>query len=117
MIKILHMDDNESYRLLVEEELREEGYHVIGYDSPHEGLEKIAEENPDMLLLDIRFPNHNGLDFLHKLREDHYNLPVILFSAYEEFREDMKSIAADSYVTKSDDLTRLKSEMNRVLDL
>jgi len=45
-----------------------------------------------------------------------YNLPVVLCTAYDTFKEDMKSIAADYYVIKSFDLSELKSKIAMALE-
>ncbi len=114
--KVLIVDDEEHIRFLYSEELADEGYDVITADSGHLLLEKIDEEKPDIIILDIKMVDYNGLDLLQDIRNKHYNLPVILCTAYDTFKEDMKSIAADHYVIKSFDLTELKSKIASALE-
>ena len=59
--------------------------------------------------------DYNGPDLLQDIRNEFYNLPVVLCTAYDTFKEDMKSIAADFYVIKSFDLTELKSKIAMAL--
>jgi two-component SAPR family response regulator len=59
---------------------------------------------------------YNGLDLLQEIRNRFYDLPVILCSAYDSFKRDMKSIAADFYVVKSSDLTQLKKTIAMALE-
>ncbi|MBW1710017.1 MAG: response regulator [Deltaproteobacteria bacterium] len=114
--KVLIVDDEEHIRFLYSEELSDEGYEVITADSGYELLEKIEEEKPDLVVLDIKMIEYNGLDILQDIRNKYYSLPVILCTAYDTFKEDMKSIAADHYVIKSFDLTELKSKIANALE-
>lgn len=116
MAKILIVDDEEHIRFLYSEELTEAGYEVITAESGYKLLEKIEEEKPDLVVLDIKMVDYNGLDLLQDIRNKFYNLPVVLCTAYDTFKEDMKSIAADFYVIKSFDLTELKNKISMALE-
>ncbi len=115
MAKLLIVDDEDHIRLLYSEELSDEGYEVITAASGHQLLERIANEKPDLVVLDIKMVEHNGLDLLQDIRNKYYDLPVILCSAYDTFKEDMKSMAANDYVIKSFDLTELKNKIKKAL--
>ena len=116
MAKILIVDDEEHIRYLYSEELSEAGYEVITADSGYKLLERIEEEKPDLVVLDIKMVDYNGLDLLQDIRNKFYNMPVVLCTAYDTFKEDMKSIAADFYVIKSFDLTELKNKIAMALE-
>jgi two-component system, response regulator, stage 0 sporulation protein F len=116
MAKILVVDDEEHIRLLYSEELTEAGYEVITADSGLQLMERIENEKPDLVVLDIKMVDYNGLDLLQDIRNRFYDLPVILSTAYDTFKEDMKSIAADFYVVKSFDLTELKKKISMALE-
>jgi two-component system, response regulator, stage 0 sporulation protein F len=116
MAKILIVDDEEHIRFLYSEELTEAGYEVITADSGYRLMEKIEEEKPDLVVLDIKMVDYNGLDLLQDIRNRFYEMPVVLCTAYDTFKEDMKSIAADFYVIKSFDLTELKNKIAMALD-
>jgi two-component system, response regulator, stage 0 sporulation protein F len=116
MAKILVVDDEEHIRLLYSEELSESGYEVITAESGYQLLERIEMEKPDLVILDIKMVDYNGLDLLQDIRNRFYDLPVILSTAYDTFKEDMKSIAADFYVVKSFDLTELKKKIGMALE-
>jgi DNA-binding response OmpR family regulator len=116
MAKILIVDDEEHIRYLYSEELSEAGYEVITADSGLKLLERIEAEKPDLVVLDIKMVDYNGLDLLQDIRNKYYDLPVILCTAYDTFKEEMKSIAADFYVIKSFDLTELKSKIAMALE-
>ncbi len=116
MAKILVVDDEEHIRYLYSEELSEAGYEVITVDSGHKLLEKIEDERPDLIVLDIKMVDYNGLDLLQDIRKEFYDLPVVLCTAYDTFKEDVKSISADFYVIKSFDLTELKNKITMALE-
>ena len=116
MAKILVVDDEEHIRFLYSEELTEVGYEVITAEDGHRLIERIEDEKPDLVVLDIKMVDYNGLDLLQDIRNKFYNLPVVLCTAYDTFKEDMKSIAADFYVIKSFDLTELKSKIAMALE-
>jgi two-component system, response regulator, stage 0 sporulation protein F len=102
---------------LYSEELRDEGYVVSSAESGYKLLERIQAEKPDLLVLDIKMPDYNGLDLLHDVRKEFHNLPVILCTAYDAFKEDAKSTAADYYVVKSYDLKELKQKIKKALQV
>ncbi len=116
MSKILIVDDEEHIRFLYSEELSEAGYEVITADSGYMLLERIDDERPDLVVLDIKMVDYNGLDLLQDIRNKFSDLPVILCTAYDTFKEDLKSIAADFYVIKSFDLTELKTKIKTALE-
>ncbi len=116
MAKILVVDDEEHIRLLYSEELSEAGYEVITAADGHKLIERIETDKPDLVVLDIKMVDYNGLDLLQEIRNNFYNMPVILCTAYDTFKEDIKSIAADFYVIKSFDLTELKKKVATALE-
>ena len=102
--------------MLYGEELEEEGYKVVTAGSGHGLMEMIEREKPDLVILDIKMAEHDGLDLLQEIRKGFYNIPVILCSAYSSFKGDLKSIAADYYVVKSADLSELKQKIKMALE-
>ncbi|MCD6281535.1 MAG: response regulator [Deltaproteobacteria bacterium] len=116
MAKILVVDDEEHIRLLFREELEDEGYEVALASDGLGIKDMIDNEDPDVIILDIKMVDSNGLDVLQEIRNNYYNLPVILCSAYGSYRVDLKSIAADAYVVKSSDLRELKDKIAQVLE-
>lgn len=116
MAKVLIIDDEKHIRVLYSEVLQEEGYEVAVAADGKDIIERLEREKPDVIVLDIKMVDIDGLDVLQEIRNKYYNLPVILCSAYGNFKVDIKSIAADAYVVKSSDLTELKKKINQVLE-
>ena len=95
MDKILVVDDEKSIRALCTEELGEEGYEVISTGEGMKVLGLIASAKPSAVVLDIRMEDCDGLDLLQEIRNLYPELPVIMNTAYDSYREDIKSVAAD----------------------
>ena len=114
--KIMIVDDEEYIRQLYAEELNDEGYQVVTVSTGFRIIEKIEREHPDLVVLDVKLREYNGLDILQDIKNRFNDLPVGLCTAYDTFRGDIKSIAADFYVVRSFDLTELKDNIAHTLD-
>ena len=113
--KILVVDDEESIHLIFRDELETAGYEVHSAMSGEEALEKVPEIGPDLVILDIQMPGINGIEVLRKLKERDPGLPVILSSAYQEYKQDLSSWACDAFVVKSPDLDELIETVERLI--
>ena len=116
MTRILHIDKDDAIRFLYEEELTEAGYEVIGTSNCEGILDKIAKLNPNIIILEPKFTKVDGLDILKSIRGAHYDMPVIICTAYSAFRYDPRSIAADYFVIKCSDLRELKLKIKMAID-
>lgn len=112
--KILVIDDEENIRILYSEELQDEGYDVIVASNAEEADIKIREASPDLITLDIRMPGTDGIDFLRKLRERDKNIPIVMCSAYSDYKQDFRTWASEAYVIKSSDMVELKSTIREI---
>lgn len=111
MKRLLVIDNDPSIRLLYQEELIEEGYDVISSNGGKGFLQRMAEQKPDLLLLDLKLGDRSRLDVLQDIRKESWTIPVILLTAYPAFKLDSKSVSACAYVTKNSDWTRLKQRI------
>ncbi len=116
MARILLVDDERHILEYYTEELSNDGHQVVAVDSGDQLLRTIALYQPDLVVLDIKLVEWDGLELLQDIRNRFYDLPVILCTAYDTYKEDPKSMAADSYVVKSFDLSELKAKIKIVLD-
>lgn len=116
MAKVLIVDDEEGIRMLYRMELEDEGYDVVTLPDGKNLMKIIKKERPDCIVLDIKMREFNGLDLLQSIRKEHYDLPVILNSAYSSYKVDLKAVAADYYVVKSSDLSELKEKLRIALE-
>ncbi len=83
-IRLLIIDDHEVVRLGLKQAFEGSEIEVCGEgESSAEALKKVNELKPDVVLLDIRMEGGDGLDALGRIKLDHPDLPILLFSAYD----------------------------------
>jgi DNA-binding response OmpR family regulator len=116
MAKILIVDDEEHIRLLYKQELSEEGYEVILAENGKDCLEKLNEDIPDVIVLDVRMPVMDGIETLGRIINKRKDIPVILNTAYSSYKDDFMTWAAEAYVVKSFDLSELKIKIKEIID-
>jgi two-component system, response regulator, stage 0 sporulation protein F len=116
MEKILCVDDDLSLLRLYQDELSEDGYKVILAKDGKEALKKFEKESPHVVVMDIRMPTMDGIETLTTMLGKDRQVPVILNTAYPQYRENFMTWGAEAYVIKSSDLTELKKKIREVLD-
>jgi DNA-binding response OmpR family regulator len=105
MAKILIVEDDRFLRELIARKLRNEGYEVIEAVEGEEGLKRIKEEKPDLVLLDLILPGIDGFEVLESAKKDSEiaSIPVIILSNLgqrEEIERGLKLGAID-YLIKA----------------
>ncbi|MCX7769837.1 MAG: response regulator [Proteobacteria bacterium] len=115
--RILIADDEENIRTLYKIELEEAGYIVDLASNGKEAVDKVKENIPDLIILDIKMPVMDGIEALHTIRQipECKNIPIILFTAYGEYQQDFTTWASDAYIVKSHDMTELKQTIEQLL--
>ena len=116
---ILVVDDEAWNRTLVEAILSDNDYRVIEAENGPEALERVAQELPDLILLDIMMPGIDGLEVLRRVRSQHTQgeLPVIMATARAGSDDVVEALdlGANDYVTKPLDfpvvLARVKAQL------
>lgn len=115
MRTILVVDDEEAIRQLYQEELREAGYQVEVASDGHAALKMVQRSRPDLMTIDIKMPGMDGIELLRRVREIYRDLPIVICTAYGDFKLDFGTWASDAYLTKSADLTELKAKIRELL--
>ncbi|MHB1253737.1 MAG: response regulator [Candidatus Humimicrobiaceae bacterium] len=115
MKRVLVVEDETSIRNLYKEELVDEGYEVITAGNGIEGYELFKKEHPDLITIDLKMPEMNGIELLDKIRKEDKNIPIIIYSAYSEFTQNFSTWAANEYLVKSSDLTEFKEKVKELL--
>jgi class 3 adenylate cyclase len=119
--RILIVDDNEDNRYTLIRRLGREGYKdVVAAANGREALERLAETDFDLVLLDIMMPELDGYSVLENLRAAGRlaSLPVIVISALDEFDSVVRCIemGAEDYLRKPFNATLLKARIGAVLE-
>jgi two-component system response regulator (stage 0 sporulation protein F) len=115
MKKILVVDDEESIRELYRAELTDEGYEVDLVADGSQALRRLDVYRPDLVTLDVKMPGIDGIETLRRIREKDTTIPVILVTAFGEFKQDFNTWASDAYIVKSHDPTELKETVRTLL--
>lgn len=108
---ILVVDDEPAHRTLFADLIRSLEFRVIEAGSAEEALILLAQQDPQLVLLDVRLPGRSGLQLLGDLKKVRPELPVILVTAYGDVREAVEAmkIGAVDYLLKPVDLDELEA--------
>ena len=115
MKKILVVDDEANIRELYREELEDMGYEVTTVADGAEALVAIDTAKFDLVTLDMRMPDIDGIETLRKMKEKDSTLPIVICTAYEEYKHDFGSWCSDAYVVKSADTSLLRETIKKIL--
>ena len=115
MKKILVVDDEENIRQLYKEEFEDMGYEVTIVADGIQALAALDKKKFDLVTLDMRMPDIDGIETLRKMKEKNSTLPVIICTAYEEYKHDFGSWCSDAYVVKSADTSLLRETVKKIL--
>lgn len=117
--RILIIDDSPEDRALLTHHLESEREFVtVSVAGAGEGLERIAEEPPDLVLCDLKMPGMDGIDFLTELRKPYPALPVIIITASgeEEAAQRAFDAGATDFIQKPIEPSGLRTRVTRALE-
>lgn len=111
---VLVVEDDSSIAEFVESALVDEGYRVVVTPSGEEGLQRVAEERPAVILLDMILPGMSGGAFLRSLRQTYgTGIPILLMTAARE-EPAQEGLETEGLLLKPFELNTLLSEVERV---
>ena len=125
--RILLIDDDPDVHTVVKKVLEPKCYEVISAYDGFEGLRKVVDERPDLIILDVIMPGKHGFDVCHELKTDekyHFfsDIPVLMLTVYPEDREKMHlsmregmMMEAEDYLQKPVDPGELVSRVEGLL--
>lgn len=108
--RILIVDDQLGIRLLLKEILQKEGYSTFQAANGYQAIEITKKENPDLVLLDMRLPEMNGIEILQELKKISPDIRVIIMTAYgeQELIDTAKNIGILDYITKPFEIEEIR---------
>jgi putative two-component system response regulator len=116
---VLVVDDEASIRHGLVFLLRKEGYAPLEAENGREALQKVLQEKPDLILLDMMMPELNGLEVCRILKsnEDTRLIPVVMITAVHSQDEKIKAIdaGADDFVNKPINIAELRARVRSLL--
>ncbi len=115
MPKVMVVEDEKNLLKLYKDELEDDGFEVMPVDNGRQVLSALEQFRPQLVVLDIKLGDVEGLEVLEQIKQFDRGLPVILNSAYSSYKANFSSWIADDYIVKSPDLTELKESIRRHL--
>ncbi len=118
MNTVLIVDDERNYLLVLESLLSDEGYQVITAEGAREGIEKVQENDLDVVITDMKMPGMDGMEFMDRIRLQQPDIPIIMMTAYgsvEKAVEAMRKGAFD-YILKPFKNEELKVTIRKAMD-
>ncbi len=116
-LRVLVVDDDEDICLYLKEFLTREGYRVTTITKPTDALQEIKEGRHQIVLLDVRMPDLDGVELLRQVRGVDSDVCVIVMTAYPSVESAVDTMKADAfdYLRKPFDLEQLRSVIQRAV--
>lgn len=118
-VKIIVIDDDQKITSMIRRGLTFEGYDVIVANDGREGLMKIIDQSPDLVILDVMMPGIDGLEVCRRLRKDG-NIPILMVTGRDSVADRVEGLetGADDYLVKpfafEELVARVKALLRRV---
>ncbi len=117
MSRILIVEDEESIRKFIKISLKREKFQVFEAASAEEGMQKILQETPDVIILDVMLPGMNGFQLCEKLKKENENIGIIILTARAQDMDKIMGLefGADDYMVKPFNPLELIARINALL--
>ncbi|MFP4057440.1 MAG: response regulator [Candidatus Brocadiia bacterium] len=117
MKHVMVIDDERDILTCLHEALSAEGYRVTAAVSGAEALDVLEDAAPDLVILDLRMPDMNGIEVLQAIRRDRPELPVIVCSALSSYRNDFDIVSSNvaAFIDKPIDLDKLSQAVRQAI--
>ena len=115
--RILIIEDDATLSRGLSDNFHEDGFVVATATDGRDGLKKVLDDPPDIVLLDIMLPLLNGYELCQRVRSEKLDLPIIMLTAKGQEEEIVRGLelGADDYVTKPFGIRELKARVHRLL--
>ncbi len=112
------VDDDQSIRFVLEKALAREDLAVRSFTNPRDVLAAMEDDEPQVLVSDIRMPGGSGIELLTKVKERHPGLPVIIMTAYSDLDSAVSAFqgGAFEYLPKPFDVPKAVELIRRAVD-
>jgi len=116
--KILVVEDDQSMNYLLRMALKEEGYEVNGAFSLRESYEEISSEVYDVILLDLKLPDGNGMELIDEMSKSVVDTRIIVLTAHGTINTAVEAVKKGAYnfITKPFEMEKLLIEIKRAIE-
>lgn len=117
LYEVLVIDDDEKITSLLRRSLAFDGYKVRTANNGKEGLGKMLEKEPDLVILDVMMPQLDGWEVCRRIRESGSKVPILMLTAKDEVADRVKGLdlGADDYLVKPFALEELLARVRALL--
>ena len=118
-MRVLLIDDHALFRIGLQELLERRGIHVVGaLGDCREGIEEAEKARPDVILLDMRMPDMNGVEVLKQLRIRKLDMPIAMLTTSEEEKDVIDSLqnGAQGYLLKDMEPDELITALHEIVE-
>lgn len=115
--RILIVDDDDKIISMLRRGLAFEGYEVMTASNGEQGLNKMMESDPDIVILDVMMPKVDGWEVCRRIREAGSSVPVLMLTAKDDIKDRVKGLdnGADDYLVKPFALEELLARVRALL--
>jgi two-component system response regulator AtoC len=115
---ILVADDDASIRSLLKQLLADEGFAVLEASTGIEVVDRVKESSPDLVIMDVRMPELDGIEALARLKSTNPKTAVLIMTAFGSSNAAIRAmeLGAFDYITKPFELDKISHSVKRVLD-
>jgi two-component system response regulator AtoC len=119
MKSVLVIDDDPLIRKTLSSYLSKKGFEALVAEDGEEGIQKYEEHIPDLVILDIRLPDVDGLEVLGRIREKNPNASIIIMTAYDDMKTTIEAIklGAFEYLVKPLDYVELDLTIDKAFQI
>jgi DNA-binding NtrC family response regulator len=116
--KVFLLDDEELIVTVLSKALRSEGYEIFSATDTSDIIGKIKSCNPDLLLMDIRMPERDGIDILKEIKADGLTTPVVMLTADDTAETAVRAmkLGASDYLTKPFNTDEVKIVIRNIIE-
>jgi len=118
--KILIIEDSALNRKILEDALSQKGYQVLLADDGRQGMDKLRDESPDLVLMDVVMPNMNGLEATRHIRAAARSqaVPIVIMTSKNTPQDMLQAfeVGADEFLDKPINLEELYETVDRLLN-
>jgi two-component system response regulator AtoC len=115
---LLVADDDVSIRSLLKQLLSDEGFTVLEASTGTEVVDKVKESSPDLVIMDVRMPELDGIEALSRLKASNPKTAVLIMTAFGSSNAAIRAmeLGAFDYITKPFELDKISHAVKRVLE-
>jgi len=115
---ILIVDDEQNLAFFVAKTLESNGYKAITAGSVAEAVKAVQSSFPDLMLLDLKLPDGNGLDFFTKMKSEGFDIPTIVITAHGSVQSAIDALkkGVDDFIIKPFDMNEVLLMIGKLLN-